>query len=68
MNRGGISARSLNIELQTALNPAGERKIERFGWTFAPGDKVMHIENDYDRRSTMATLATSITSTRTRVN
>src|SRR5450759_3927847 len=39
MNRGGVGARSLNIELQTALNPAGERKVERFGWTFAPGDK-----------------------------
>ena len=49
MNRGGVGARSLNVELQAALNPAGERKVERFGWTFAPGDKVMQIENDYDR-------------------
>ena len=49
MNRGGIGARSLNIELQAVLNPAGERKVERFGWTFAPGDKVMQIENDYDK-------------------
>jgi exodeoxyribonuclease V alpha subunit len=49
MQRGGVGARSLNIELQAALNPAGERKIERFGWTFAPGDKVMQIENDYDK-------------------
>ena len=49
MNRGGIGARSLNIELQAALNPAGERKVERFGWTFAPGDKVMQIENDYEK-------------------
>ena len=49
MNRGGAGARSLNIELQAALNPAGERKVERFGWTFAPGDKVMQTENDYDR-------------------
>ncbi len=47
MNRGGVGARSLNIELQAALNPAGERKVERFGWTFAPGDKVIRIENDY---------------------
>ena len=31
------------------LNPAGDRKVERFGWTFAPGDKVMQIENDYDK-------------------
>ena len=49
MNRGGVGARSLNIELQAALNPAGTRKVERFGWTFAPGDKVMQIENDYDK-------------------
>jgi exodeoxyribonuclease V alpha subunit len=50
MNRGGIGARALNIELQAALNPiAGDRKVERFGWTFAPGDKVMQIENDYDK-------------------
>ncbi|WP_240544807.1 ATP-dependent RecD-like DNA helicase [Paracoccus sp. AK26] len=49
MNRGGVGARSLNIELQKALNPAGDKKIERFGWTFAPGDKVMQVENDYDK-------------------
>lgn len=49
MNRGGVGARSLNIELQAALNLAGEKKVERFGWTFAPGDKVMQIENDYDK-------------------
>ena len=49
MNRGGVGARSLNIELQAALNPAGDRRVERFGWTFAPGDKVMQIENDYDK-------------------
>jgi exodeoxyribonuclease V alpha subunit len=49
MNRGGVGARSVNIELQAALNPAGDRKVERFAWTFAPGDKVMQIENDYDK-------------------
>ena len=49
MNRGGVGARSLNIELQAALNPAGTQKVERFGWTFAPGDKVMQIANDYDK-------------------
>jgi exodeoxyribonuclease V alpha subunit len=48
VNRGGIGARSLNVSLQAALNPAGDRKVERFGWTFAPRDKVMQIENDYD--------------------
>ena len=29
--------------------PAGEVRVERFGWTYAPGDKVMQIENDYDK-------------------
>ena len=49
MNRGSAGARALNIELQAALNPARERKVERFGWTLAPGDKVMHIVNDYGK-------------------
>ena len=39
----------MNIELQAALNPARDCKVERFGWTFAPGDKVMQIENDYEK-------------------
>ena len=54
MNRGGAGARSLNIELQAALNPAGERKVERFGWTFAPGDKVMRSRTITTRMSTTA--------------
>jgi exodeoxyribonuclease V alpha subunit len=49
MNRGGLGARSLNLELQQTLNPPGETRIERFGQIFGPGDKVMQIENDYDR-------------------
>jgi len=49
MNRGGLGARSLNVELQRALNPPGEVKVERFGWIYGPGDKVMQIANDYDR-------------------
>jgi len=49
MNRGGLGARSLNIALQAALNPPGELRVERFGWTFCPGDKVMQAANDYER-------------------
>ncbi|KAA2237006.1 SF1B family DNA helicase RecD2 [Salinarimonas soli] len=49
MNRGGLGVRSLNLALQRAINPPGAAAIERFGWTFGPGDKVMHIVNDYDR-------------------
>jgi exodeoxyribonuclease V alpha subunit len=49
MNRGGLGARALNLELQRVLNPPGEESIQRFGWTFGAGDKVMQIENDYDK-------------------
>ena len=49
MNRGGVGARSLNIELQKALNVRTEPRIEKFGTTYAVGDKVMQVENDYDK-------------------
>jgi exodeoxyribonuclease V alpha subunit len=49
MQRGALGARALNGDLQNALNPNMAEKIERFGSSFAPGDKVMQIENDYDR-------------------
>jgi exodeoxyribonuclease V alpha subunit len=49
MNCGGLGARALNIELQQALNPPGDLRVERFGWTFCPGDKVMQVANNYDR-------------------
>ena len=49
MNRGGLGARSLNLDLQQALNPPGELRVERFGSTFGIGDKVMQVENDYDK-------------------
>ncbi|HXQ29459.1 MAG TPA: ATP-dependent RecD-like DNA helicase [Gemmatimonadales bacterium] len=49
MNRGGLGARSLNLELQNVLNPPGERRVERFGYTFGQGDKVMQTLNDYDK-------------------
>jgi ATP-dependent exoDNAse (exonuclease V) alpha subunit len=63
MNRGGVGARSLNIELRAVLNPAGDRKVERFGWTFAPGDKVMQIENDYDKEVYNGDASTMLTRT-----
>ena len=49
MNRGVVGAVSLNTELQRALNPARSNVVEKFDRSFAPGDKVMQIENDYDR-------------------
>jgi exodeoxyribonuclease V alpha subunit len=50
MNRGGLGARSLNVDLQKALNPpVDEIFIERFGFTYRVGDKVMQTDNDYDK-------------------
>jgi exodeoxyribonuclease V alpha subunit len=49
MQRGALGARSLNADLQKALNPNPSVRIEKFGAIFAPGDKVMQTENDYDR-------------------
>jgi exodeoxyribonuclease V alpha subunit len=51
MNRGGLGARSLNLELQALLNPPreGEARVERFGWTYGAGDKVMQAVNDHQR-------------------
>lgn len=47
--RGRLGARTLNAELQHALNPPGEVRVERFGWTFGVGDKVMQVVKDYQR-------------------
>jgi exodeoxyribonuclease V alpha subunit len=50
MNRSVLGARNLNQVLQTALNPGdGGPEIERFGWTFRIGDRVIQTENDYNR-------------------
>ena len=50
MNRGGLGARALNVDLQKALNPPVDAVcIERFGFTYRVGDKVMQTENDYDK-------------------
>ena len=49
MNRGGLGARALNGALQAALNPTTQPRLERFGWTYAPGDKVIQLVNDYDK-------------------
>jgi exodeoxyribonuclease V alpha subunit len=48
MQRGVLGCRNLNTVLQEALNPTGPA-IQRYGWTFRVGDKVMQIVNDYDK-------------------
>ena len=50
MNRGGLGARSMNVELQKALNPGDDDIfVERFGSTYRVGDKVMQTDNNYDK-------------------
>jgi exodeoxyribonuclease V alpha subunit len=49
MNRGGLGARSLNVELQARLNGDSEPKITKYGSTYAPGDKVIQNVNNYDK-------------------
>jgi exodeoxyribonuclease V alpha subunit len=49
MTRGVIGTRNLNVELQQALNPPSEQSVQKFGWTYGVGDKVMQIENNYDK-------------------
>ena len=49
MNRGITGARGLNQSLQEVLNPPNENSVDKFGYRFSVGDKVMQIENNYDR-------------------
>jgi exodeoxyribonuclease V alpha subunit len=55
MNRSELGSRNLNAKLQDILNPltpSGEKRpnqIERFGWTFRLGDKVLQTVNNYQK-------------------
>jgi exodeoxyribonuclease V alpha subunit len=49
MNRGELGARALNVDLQKRLNHSGKNPITRFGATFAEGDKVIQIVNNYHK-------------------
>ncbi len=49
MNRGGLGSHGLNVELQQQLNGHSTPKITRFGSTYAPGDKVIQMINNYDK-------------------
>lgn len=52
MNKGVCGTRELNRRLQALLNPArdgGLDEVERFGWTFRAGDRVLQTQNNYDK-------------------
>jgi exodeoxyribonuclease V alpha subunit len=50
MNRSLLGARNLNQVLQAALNPSDNGpEVQRFGWNFRIGDRVIQTENNYSR-------------------
>jgi exodeoxyribonuclease V alpha subunit len=50
MNRSELGSQALNLRLQDVLNPAGSGpQVQRFGWTFRIGDKVMQTRNNYQK-------------------
>jgi exodeoxyribonuclease V alpha subunit len=50
MNRSELGARNLNARLQEVLNvPQASPEVERFGWRFRAGDKVLQTVNNYDK-------------------
>ncbi|GAB4161750.1 MAG: ATP-dependent RecD-like DNA helicase [Candidatus Promineifilaceae bacterium] len=51
MYNGSAGVSNLNLLLQQALNPPGQRKVERRfgGRVFRVGDKVMQTVNNYDK-------------------
>jgi exodeoxyribonuclease V alpha subunit len=48
MQKGVLGCRNLNLSLQKALNPTGPF-LERYGWIFRVGDKVIQTVNNYDK-------------------
>ena len=48
MQRGVVGAANLNMALQQALNPTNVH-LNRGGYTFRQGDRVMQLHNDYDK-------------------
>ncbi len=51
MYRGPAGVNALNERLQAALNPSGAMKAEKrlYGQTLRLGDKVMQVQNNYDK-------------------
>ena len=48
MQRGVVGAANLNLLLQQALNPSGP-SLNRGGYTYRQGDRVMQQRNNYDK-------------------
>lgn len=51
MHRGSLGIQELNARLQAKLNPRKTDApfVQKFGWEFRVGDKVLQMENDYEK-------------------
>jgi exodeoxyribonuclease V alpha subunit len=49
MNRGPLGAQALTQALRDVLNPSRDGALQREGQNFAPRDKVMQTDNDYEK-------------------
>lgn len=50
MQRGVVGASNLNMALQSALNPS-QLALNRGGYSFRQGDRVMQLRNNYDKEA-----------------
>jgi exodeoxyribonuclease V alpha subunit len=50
MHNSELGVRNLNLVLQESLNPRrGQAELQRFGWSFRVGDRVLQTQNNYQR-------------------
>jgi exodeoxyribonuclease V alpha subunit len=49
MNKGIVGTHNLNRELQRTLNPPTAESLQKQAFTYSVGDKVIQIENNYDK-------------------
>jgi exodeoxyribonuclease V alpha subunit len=50
MNVSELGTRNLNARLQEVLNPPrGGPEVDRYGWKYRVGDKVLQTQNDYQK-------------------
>ncbi len=49
MNRGSLGVRALNMDLQKRLNPHYAQGVNRYGFMFSVGDKVIQTVNNYEK-------------------
>jgi exodeoxyribonuclease V alpha subunit len=49
MNRGSLGVRALNMDLQKKLNPQHALGVNRYGFMFSIGDKVIQTVNNYEK-------------------